>query len=53
MNYTERDENQHEASSQEERDRQPEENSPKHKAPFAPDSSDDSPLGSTDQHSDA
>ncbi|HET9104747.1 MAG TPA: hypothetical protein VFN55_15455 [Solirubrobacteraceae bacterium] len=53
MNYTERDEKQNEASTREERDRRPEENSPKHKAPFAPDSSDDSAVGDTDQHSDA
>ena len=29
------------------------ENKSKHKAPFMPDSEDDTPLGSTDQHSDA
>jgi hypothetical protein len=29
------------------------ENKSKHKAPFMPDSEDDTPFGSTDQHSDA
>ncbi len=42
--YDESVENDHEAGS---------EGSSKHKLPFAPASDDDSPLGSTDQHSDA
>jgi hypothetical protein len=51
MTYTDRDENQDKTlESDAERE---EERKSKHKAPFMPDSDDDSPLGSTDQHSDA
>ena len=51
MTYTDRDENQDKAlESEAEREQ---EDKAKHKAPFMPDSDDDSPLGSTDQHSDA
>ena len=53
MTYTSGDENQNVSLNDEERERYEEEHAPKHKAPFMPDSSDDSPLGSTDQHSDA
>jgi len=51
MTYTERDENQDKTlESEAERE---DESKPKHKLPFMPDSDDDTPLGSTDQHSDA
>ena len=53
MNYTTSDEKQDALLNDEERERRDEETAPKHKAPFMPDPSDDSPLGSTDQHSDA
>ena len=51
MTSTRRDENQDKAlESDAERE---DESKAKHKAPFMPDSDDDTPLGSTDQHSDA
>ena len=53
MTYTERNDRHDEELSEEERARRAEESAPKHKAPFMPDPSDDSPFGSTDQHSDA
>ena len=51
MDKTERDEKQ-DTTLESEAEREDESKS-KHKAPFMPDSEDDSPLGSTDQHSDA
>ena len=51
MNKTERDEKQN-TSLENDAGREDESKS-KHKAPFMPDFQDDSPLGSTDQHSDA
>ena len=53
MTYTERDDKHDETLSEEERALRKEESKPKHKAPFMPDPDDDSPFGSTDQHSDA
>jgi len=51
MNYTERNENQDKTL---ENDAEREnESKPKHKLPFMPDGDDDTPFGSTDQHSDA
>jgi hypothetical protein len=51
MTYTSGDENQDKVL---ENDAEREDESKaKHKAPFMPDSEDDTPMGSTDQHSDA
>ncbi|MDQ2895560.1 MAG: hypothetical protein M3Y09_07935 [Actinomycetota bacterium] len=51
MTYTERDENQ-DKTLENDIERQ-DESKAKHKLPFMPDADDDTPLGSTDQHSDA
>ena len=54
MTYTERDENQNSVFEDEhEQDRKTNSNGSKDKLPFAPAKDDKSPLGSTDQHSDA
>jgi hypothetical protein len=58
MNYTERDEKHNDVYSNDQHDRDGEEltaghSSSAHKLPGTPASDDDSPLGDTDQHSDA
>ncbi len=51
MTYTKRDDNRDKTlESDTERE---DENKSKHKLPFMPDADDDTPFGSTDQHSDA